>query len=147
MPTPTGTMLEDGFVCVHEIDGYPTIQLWQKEVTPPGWEGGGEINLTNMHCVRFRIAAPKKLITIKGAQMVCFYDTEIITDLADVIQLNALITTTFADGSKHKWWGWLDSFVPNSNSEGKDPNASCVFGHSNRNDSGVETGPVWEAAA
>src|SRR5262245_1307792 len=115
---PTGNMLIDGFVCKYTFQSFPNVELWMRETTPPGFDMGGKIDVTTQENIKYRTAEPKKLITVSGAAFVAGFDPAFLTRLstgapAGMLGKKDLITCTFADGSKHNFWGWLEAFKPN----------------------------------
>jgi hypothetical protein len=119
---------------------------WEKEVTPPGIEGGGENDTTTMRNSIWRTKSPKVLKTLVGGSFVASYDPAVLDQMLTLINVNNLITVTYPNGDTEAFWGWLDSFVPNPCVEGEQPTANCTIIPSNQNDSGVETAPVYAAA-
>jgi hypothetical protein len=50
---------------------------------------------------------------------------------------------TFPDGSRFRYWGWMDSFTPAATKEGEQPTAAVVFQPSMRDNDGVERAPEY----
>ncbi len=135
-------------------DGHPTIitfaddadvQMWQKEVTPPGIDGGGENDTTTMENTVWRTKAPKTLMSLTEASFTAAYDPAVIDEIIAMLNDNQLITVTYPDGSTVVFWGWINEFTPNRNVEGEQPTAEVTIIPSNQNDSLVETAPVYTA--
>lgn len=136
--------LDDGFKTIVTFANAPTIKLYEKEVTPPGLDGGGEIDTTTMRNTLWRTRHPKALITLSEMSFTSAYDPVVFTDLlSSVLNTNQLITVTFPDLSTLQFWGWLDKFTPNAHVEGEQPTAECTIIPSNQNASGIETAPVY----
>jgi len=136
-------------------DGHPTkigfaedadVAMWEKEVTPPSVEGGGENDTTTMHNLIWRTKAPKKLKTLGESSFTAAYDPAVYEEVITMLNTNQLITVTFADGSTLAFWGWIDSFTPGAAVEGEQPTVDVTIIASNQNDSLVETAPVYAAA-
>ena len=123
------------------------IVLFEKEVTPPGIQGGGENDVTTMRNETWRTKAPKQLMTLSPCSFVAAYDPAIYDDILAMIQVNQQITITFPDGATLVFWGWLDEFTPGALAEGTQPTASCTIVPSNQNGSGVETAPIYTEPA
>lgn len=134
--------LDDGYQTLIGFASSPTVKLYEKEVTPPGMDGGGEVDTTTMLNTRYRTRNPKALITVSNAEMKCAYDTAVYPQIVALINVNNLITVTFPDGSTLAFWGWLNKFAPESVKEGEQPMATVEIISSNQNASGVETAPV-----
>lgn len=137
-------------------DGYQTlvtfaldsdVEFWEKEVTPPGLDGGGEIDTTTMHNTLYRTKNPKSLITLTPLTMVAAYDPVVYDSILTMLNSNQLIMVTFPDGSTVEFYGWVDKFTPNRNVEGEQPTAEVTIVPSNQNTSGVETAPNYTAPA
>ena len=101
--------MDDGYQTLIDISG--TV-MWEKSVTPPGLDGGGEIDTTVMQNATYRTRAPKALVTLTNCSFTAAYDPAALTTLLSDLNVNQLITITFPDGSTLAFWGWLNSFVP-----------------------------------
>lgn len=138
--------LDDGYQTLISFAQDPDVLLREKEVTPPGIDGGGEIDTTTMQNDTYRTKFPKALITLSPASLVATYDPAVYPEIIALVNVNNLITVTFPDGDTLAFWGWLDKFNPGANTEGEQPTADVEIIPSNVNDSGVETAPVHAAA-
>ena len=136
--------LDDGFATTIEFSasGSPGATFWEKEVTPPGMEGGGPNDTTTMRNTDYRTQSPKQLITMTDATLKVAYDAEAINYIVDLINVNNLITITYPDGAELAFWGWLNTWTPDALVEGEQPTATITIHASNQNASGDETGPV-----
>ena len=123
----------------------PGITFWEKEVTPPGMDGGGENDITTMRNTTYRTRAPKQLVTMTEMSLSVSYDADFYDDILGMINVNQLITITFPDTSTVAFYGWLDKFVPGNMVEGEQPTADVTIVPSNQNVAGVETAPVYTA--
>lgn len=119
---------------------------WEKTVTPPGYDGGGENDTTTMRNSTYRTKWPKTLITLTPASFVAAYDTAFYPEMLSMLNTNQYITVTFPDGSTFSFWGWINTFTPNEVVEGEQPTANVEIIPSNQNNSKVETAPVRQAA-
>ena len=137
--------IDDGHRTLITFDAAPTVQFYQKEVTPPGLDGGGANDTTTMHNDTWRTMAPKKLKTLTEAGITAAYDPACYSSLVTLINNNNLITITFPDGSTVEFWGWLNSFKPNKVVEGSQPTAEIQIIPSNQDASGAEVAPVYSA--
>jgi len=139
--------IDDGFSTTITFADYPSVSFYEKEVTPPGMEGGGENDTTTMLNVTWRTKAPKKLVSLTPCSFVAAYDPVVYDDVVSMINTNQFITITFPDGSTLGFWGWLDQFAPNANTEGEQPTAQCTIIPSNQTDSATPTliGPDYTA--
>lgn len=144
--------IDDGFptlISFGGLDSGVTLKIWEREVTPPGVDGGGANDTTNMRNTYWRTRAPKKLVTLTTMSFVAQYDAELYdTDqIQAMVNVNQPITITFPDTSSVVFWGWLDKFNPNAITEGNVATANCVIEPSNQDADGNEIAPVYNAPA
>lgn len=135
--------MDDGFSTTIELENDPTIQLWEKEVTPPGITGGGPIETTNMRNLKWRTKAAKKLMELTPINTVCAYATKAYPRLVQQINQNQRITISFADGAALRIWGYINEFTPAAFTEGEQPTATVVFQPTMVNNEGVEQEPEY----
>lgn len=140
--------IDDGHATTVDFNLGPsgTTVWWEKTVTPPGYDGGGENDTTTMRNSVYRTKWPKKLITLTPMSFVASYDSQIYPRVLTMLNENQLITVTFPDDSTLAFWGWINTFTPNEVVEGEQPTANVEVIPSNQNNSKVETGPVRQAA-
>ena len=139
--------LRDGHPTTIAFANFPSVLFWEKTVTPPGIEGGGENDTTTMRNSVWRTRQPKKLKTLSNSTFTAAYDPAVYEDILDMIQDNQLITVTFSDGATLAFWGWVDSFVAGEIREGEQPMATITIIPSNEDDDANEVAPVYTAAA
>jgi hypothetical protein len=137
--------IDDGFATLISFAEDSDVQMWEKEVTPPGVSGGGENDTSTMRNTTWRTKAPKGLISLSEASFSAAYDPAVYDEIVAMVNVNQLITITFPDSSTLVFWGWIDDFVPGANVEGEQPTADVTIIPSNQNGSGVETAPVYSA--
>lgn len=135
--------IDDGFATLIEFADDSDVQMWEKEVTPPGVDGGGENDTTTMRNTAWRTKWPKELITLSESSFTAAYDPAVYEEIIAMVNSNQQITLTFPDDSTLVFWGWLNTFVPNANVEGEQPTAEITIIPSNQNASKVETAPVY----
>lgn len=131
-------------------DGYPTtvdltgagVTFWEKSVQPPGFDGGEPIDTTTMRNSTVRTKAPRSLYDVTPVQIQAAYDPTVYDTISAQINVNQVIVTTMPDGATITWWGYLKSFIPEANEEGKEPMAAITLIPTNVNGSGEETVPV-----
>jgi hypothetical protein len=133
-------VINDGFSTIISLGG---TNLFEKEVTPPGIDGGGANDTTTMRNTIWRTMQPKKLKTLSESNFVAAYAIAAYSTLLSLLQVNQLVTVTFPDGATLAFWGWLDKFTPNASKEGEQPTANCTLIPSNQDDSGAEIAPVY----
>ena len=144
--TPTGRHFEDGYQSLITIALDVDIQLWEKAVTPPGYSGGDEIDITTMHNTTYRTKAPRSLIDLTNGSMTCGWKGTAYTQLLAVLNIETTITVTFPNGSTLAFFGYLKSATPNELAEGSMPELSCEFVATNRDSAGAEQAPVYGVA-
>lgn len=137
--------LDDGFKTLISFGADPTVLFYEKTVTPPGIDGGGEIDTTTMHNTTYRTRNPKALITLSNASTTVTYDPACYAEILALVNVNNLIVCTFPDGSTISFWGWLNKFTPGECAEGEQPTAEIEIIPSNQNTSGVEVAPAYSA--
>ncbi len=140
------SILNDGHSTIYTFANISNVNFLEKEVTPPGVDGGGENDITTMRNVRYRTRQSKKLLTLTESSVTVAYDPAIYNDVNDQLQVNQLITITFPDLSKVDFFGWIDSFVPGTNVEGEQPTAELTIIPSNQDSNQDEIAPVYTAA-
>ena len=139
--------LTDGYQTLISFASDPTVLFYEKTVTPPGFDAGGEIDQTIMANTALRTSMPKALLSVSNSSLTVAYDPACYDEVKALAGVNNLITVTFPDGSTLVYWGWLNTFTPSELQEGEQPTAEMEIITSNLNDSDVETGPVYAAAA
>ena len=135
-------ILNDGHPTRITFTDFPVVEFCEKEVTPPGVEGGGANDTTCMKNTVWRTMQPKKLKTLAEGGATVAYETVVIDTIVAMVNVNQLITVTFPDGSSVAFWGWLDTFVPGALVEGEQPTAEITIIPSNQDAAGAEAGPV-----
>lgn len=141
--------VDDGHSTTIEFSAAASIMgivLWEKSVTPPGIDGGGENDTTTMRNLIWRTKSPKTLKTMTEFSFTAAYDPACYDEILELLQVNNQVTINFADGSSLTFWGWLDKFTPGEVVEGEQPEADVVIIPSNQNDSGVEVAPAYSAS-
>lgn len=136
-------ILNDGFSTIVSIGG---VDFFEKEVTPPGIDGGGPNDTTTMRNLAWRTRQPKFLVTLTESEILVAYDSSVYDDtgtILDNVNVNQLLVITFPDSHAVAFWGWLDKFKANAIKEGEQPTAMITIVPSNQNNSGVEVAPVW----
>jgi hypothetical protein len=137
-------IIEDGFPTTIDFTG-AGITFYERSITPPGYDGGGENDVTTMRNLTLRTRVPKKLKTVTNISLTVLYDDAIYAaaSVFAEINVNQLVTVTFPSGGTLAVWGWANTFDPSEISEGEPPTADMNIIVSNRNGTGVETAPVY----
>jgi hypothetical protein len=137
--------IDDGFATLIEFAEDSDVQMWEKEVTPPGVSGGGENDTSTMRNTTWRTKSPKGLKSLSESSLVVAYDPAVYDEIIAMVNVNQQITITFADDSTLVFWGWIDEFTPGAAMEGEQPTAEVTIIPSNQNASGTETAPVYSS--
>lgn len=137
--------IDDGHSTKIYFDLDADVAFWEKTVTPPGIDGGGENDTSTMHNTRWRTRAPKHLQTLTEMSANCAYDPEVYDSILNMINRNQIIIVEFPDGATLEFWGWLNSFEPGENSEGEQPTADVTIIPSNQDNAGNEVAPNYTA--
>jgi len=135
-------IINDGFSTTIAFAEDADVQMKEKELTPPGVEGGGANDTSTMRNTAWRTRQPKSLKTLGDASLTVAYDPAVYDEIVDMVNVNQVITITFPNAETLVFWGWLDQFTPGSMKEGEQPTADITIIASNQNDSGVEVAPV-----
>lgn len=128
--------LDDGFSTVIHFGDFPTVKFEEIDVTPPGMDGGGPIDVTTMRNNRLRTFSPKKLKTLTPVTVSVLYYSDIFDQddgVWPMINQNQQITIEFPDNSMVQFYGWLDKFIPGGAKEGNLMMATITIHPSNHN--------------
>ena len=144
-------ILEDGFQTLVGFSAGSSGVVFsdlgkEKTVTPPGLDGGGPIDTTTMRNTLYRTMAPKQLITLTESTMAMAYDPAVYDEIIAMLNVKQAITITFPDSSTLVFWGYLNTFTPNGNTEGEQPMADINLQPTNTDADDAEIAPVYAAA-
>lgn len=123
------------------------IVMFEKEIGPPGMDGGGANDITTMRNTAWRTFAPKKLITLTEVTVTVAYDPVFYNRcVATMKNYPTGFRVRFPDMSQVTFYGYLESFKPNKNVEGAQPTAEMVIRPTNfQSTSFAEAGPTYTA--
>lgn len=141
--TPSGIKLGDGYQAFHAFAVDDSISLWEKTVTPPGFDGGERVDTTTMYNETVRTYHSRYLIDISGAKMQCAYDPKVYNQITAIVNVNGLISTHFPDGSRLDWYGYLQKAQPSALAEGEFPMMDVEIVSTNVDGSGNEVVPHY----
>ncbi|QDP54889.1 MAG: hypothetical protein Unbinned3891contig1000_87 [Prokaryotic dsDNA virus sp.] len=119
--------------------------MFEKDVTPGGYSGGGPIDTTTMRNTQFRTMAPKSLKTYTPVSATVAYATVALDTILANINVKQLITITYPDNSTVEFYGWIDEFTPGAHTEGEQPTATITIQPSNTDSAGAENEPNYIA--
>lgn len=142
--TPSGLQLENSHPVFVTLGKDPTIGFWEKELQPPGYEGGDPIDRTTQFNTKFRTKAPRYLIDVTNMKGKAAFDPLVYVNVKSAINRKDTITKTFADGSTICFYGYLKSFIPaNEPGDGTQPEADFEIVPTNVDPvTGAEESPV-----
>ena len=139
---PEGIPLFDGKSTLITFAGDPTIEFWEKTVTPPGIDTGDPIDVSTMHNTEWRTMYTRKLKTLTPSTVTAAYDPQIYTALIAIMGINDVITITFPDGSTIAFYGIVQTAEPGDNAEGEQPEMTITITPTNIDGAGAEQAPV-----
>lgn len=145
---PGGSMLADGYQSLVTCLLDPDISLWEKEVTPPGIEADDFQEVSNQQSVRWRMKAPRHLLTLSDLTFTAHYDPGVYTQIRAIAGINTTWTVLFPDSDTIAFYGALKSFMPAGLADGTIPEATVVVTPTNMDPSDCsEEGFVYTAGA
>ncbi len=144
---PSGIKLKDGYRSLVTFALDTNIELWEKQVTPPGLEGGDSIEQTTMWNDVYRTFAPRSLRTLTEMQFTAAYDPQVYVSVLAAINREDTITVRFKDGSTLAFFGYLKNFQTGELVEGTQPEATCVVVPTNIDSAGAEQAAVLVSVA
>lgn len=146
--TPAGIVLPDGHSTQVAFSLDPNVAFWEKNVTPPGLDGGEPIDTTTMFNATYRTFAPRALMTLTPMTMTGLYDPDVYDEIIAIINNEGSITVHFSDGSTLDFFGYLQKFDPAELVEGTAPEATITIVPTNYDPvNHVEAGPVMTEVA
>lgn len=138
---PAGIRERDGHSTIITFQLAPNLSLWEVRLKPPGIDFGGPINVTTMRNTAWRTRQPKKLKTLTAITGTCAYNADVYNQIIAMGPTVQQIVMTLPSGRTIAFYGWLDKFDPQENTEGEQPTATFTIEPSNEY-LGVEVGPT-----
>ena len=120
------------------------VAFWEREVTPPGIDGGDAVENTTMHNQQWRTMNPRHLKTLTESSINAAYDPAIYVSILSIINANTSVTVWFPDHSYLCFWGYLKSFEPGPLAEGKMPECAIKVTPTNHDNEGNECAPIYQ---
>jgi len=146
--TPDGIKLKDGFPIKVTFSLDPSIEIWEKNVQPPGIVVGDKIDQTTQHNDEWETFAPPALKSLTQGGGSCAYDPSALTAIQAIIGLEQTITYTFPDGSTWAIYGYVAEWSPGALERGSQPEADFKVEFTNwDNANKVEAGPAVASVA
>lgn len=140
-PPDASFFLKNGFRSLITFSSNSNIKLWEKSVTPPGFDTGAMVPLGSLQNQLFRIYKPSDLITVTECRVLVAYDTEVISDILSLCENgdSEIITVTFPNSRRWSYPGCLQKFMPNELSDGMQPTALATIAARMFNNSKTKT--------
>ena len=143
--TPTGDMLENGYVCKIVFDADPDVDIWEIEVTPGGDEIGDKIDQTTQFNTNRKTAAPPALYDTEDGSILAAYDPAAESQLRLLLGTPTTITVHYPDGSSEADFGWLRSAKKNALVINGRPTMNLAFSYAGQDSAGNEEDAVYTA--
>lgn len=134
--------LVEGYQTLITFSSNPAVFLRAREIQPPEFDGGGEIDTTVMANVAFRTKSEKTLKHMNAITVQAQYDPFVYFQLISMINVRQIITIRFPDLATLVVYGWIDKFTPTSLKEGEFPLAEVKALITHRSPAGIETGMI-----
>lgn len=145
---PSGYKMPDGYQSEITFQNQPAVQLWEKQIKPPGVDGGEKIDTSTLLNTAWRTASPRHLKTLSDMSCQFAYDPDVLPVIYGLINQEQSITVLFPDGSTLAFWGFLQKFEPGELKEGEFPMAAGTVAVTNWDPTNrVEAGPVFSAGS
>ena len=113
------------------------------EVTPPGLDGGGSIDLTNMLSGAMRQKWHPLLKELTPVDFTAFYSHLAHYKAFSLINANYKMWLKFPDNSYIEFYGFMSMFKPNAHREKEPPTAACQIVPTNISAAGYEILPYY----
>lgn len=149
MADPVTDVMQEGHGAMIGFDLDPDIFLHMEEteVTPPGFDGGGPIDMTSHRNAAYRTKAAKFLKEITNGSITVFWNPAVYENILAMGNKNQLITFTLPEGTTIAVWGYLNTFQPGAVVSGSAPTAQAEVVVTLLNNDREEVDPVVVVAA
>lgn len=108
--TPDGIMLENGFRIKITLASNTTISFWEREVKPPGVDGGDAVDTSTQFNAAWKTKSPRTLKDMTNSTFKAGYDPDVYNDIVAQVNVRTTVTKTYPDGSTLAYFGYLKSF-------------------------------------
>lgn len=119
--------LKNGFRALYTLGADPAIRLWEKSVTPPGFDGQSPVDLYNQHWTKWTPQVPRGQAKMTEGRMIVAYDVRVLPQILAAINREDEITVNFPDGRFWAFFGYLQRFTPGEMTDGVQPTAEVVI--------------------
>lgn len=138
--------LTSGFKTTYTFALNGAVKLKETEVTPPGMDQRGGIDISTMRNTKVKTKAAKPLTEIPDCSATVSYDPNALAQIYAMIGSNQQITVTYPDTTTTQFWGFINKFTPNGMKEDDMPLADLEIVVTNTDLSGNEVAPTWPAS-
>lgn len=146
--TPAKARLRDGYQALVAMSVAPDLSFYEEAVGMPGVEGGEPINTTTQWNTLYRTMAARALQTLTPFTVTGAFHSDILIDLADVVNVEGSISVHFPDNGAITFYGYLQNFQGPQMVEGTMPVGTVTFVPTNTDPvTGTEQGPIYTANA
>ena len=137
--------LDDGYRSTIAFASVPGLEIWEKEVQPPGIDNGDDIDTTTMWNENYRTHMPRQLNDLTESTVTGAYDPCIYNNLLVLAGSCENITITFPDLSTLSFWGYIKTVEFSPLVEGEQPEVTLTIQPTNYDCCNcVEAGPVMD---
>ncbi len=146
--TPVGRKAPDGYRTTISFSKFLTVAVWEKDVKPPGIDGGEPIDTTTMLNDLWRTMAPRQLKKLEPISANCAYDPDDYPRLISMCLEEQVCTVRMPNGGTIAFYCYINKVDPQDNKEGEQPMISLSIIPTNEDPSDrTEQGPVYTPAA
>ena len=144
--TPSAPKLKDGFSTKISFSANTTVVFYEKDVKPPGMDGGPEIDNTTMLNTSVTTKRAQALINYESIQTKVAYHPSVYGagQVLSLINQEGSVTVQFPDGATLTFYGYLQKFEPSPLVKGSQPEAEITIVVTNWDPvNNVEVAPVY----
>lgn len=146
--TPVGRKAPDGYRTTITFSKFLTVALWEKDVKPPGVDGGEPIDTTTMLNDLWHTMAPRSLKKLEPVTANYAYDPDDYPTIISMTNEEQTITVRMPNGGTICFYGYLQKATPGDNKDGEQPMlAATIIPTLEDPTTRVEQGPVYTPAA
>lgn len=119
---PTNSVrLENGYRSLVTFSLDTNLDVFEKAVTPAGYDGGEPINTADMFRNFWQTQAPRALVKMTPLTMVCNYDPKVYSQLKAMYNKRQTITEWYPNGDNLAYFGYIQKVDRNSHADGTQP--------------------------
>lgn len=145
--TPTGYKMPEGYSAKITFASAPALQLWERDVKPPGLDGGEPIDTTTQHNNEWITMAFRSLKKLDMQNVVCAYDIDAWETIRGLVNRDDTITIRYPNGATLAFYGGCYKADFAELKIGEFPLVTLSIAATNEDSDGVEQSPVFTPAA